>query len=400
MILVPDGMADHPVKELGGRTPVEAADTPNMDLVAREGVCGMAQTFYRELPYDSSIANMGIMGYDPRRYFSGRAPLEAANLGVELCEGDVALRCNLVTAEDGRMKDFTAGHIGNAEARRLMEELDRRLGGDGVEFYPGVSYRNLLVIRSNRNPSVDFTTTQPHDIVGEETVKHAIKPADHGSAETVALLNRLAEDAAGILEEHEVNMRRTGDGENPANRVWFWGAGTRPDMPPFQELYGLRGSLVSAVDLLNGLARTIGLEVLEVEGVTGYLDTNYEGKADAAVDSLKEVDLTYVHVESTDEAGHEGSVEHKIRAIEDVDRRVLGRVLDGLDGDYAVLVIPDHPTPIEVRTHTNEPVPYALYDTRRKGDAARSYSERGIKENGSRALTEAWKLIGEMTKGL
>ncbi|MBU0761913.1 MAG: cofactor-independent phosphoglycerate mutase, partial [Candidatus Altiarchaeota archaeon] len=355
IILVPDGMADHPVKSLGDKTPCEAADTPNMDYLAKNSLTGMAQTFFEGLPYDSSIANTAIMGYDPRKYFCGRSPLEAANLGIELGIGDISLRCNLVTVKDGRMSDFTAGHITSDESKQIFKTLSDMLGSEGVEFYPGVSYRNILVLRKNTKPDLDFKAHQPHDIVGEEIAKYVTEATSNSGGATAELLNRLTVKAHDILLKHPVNERRLRDGLNPATDIWLWGAGDRPGMPSFKKMYGIDGSLVSAVDLLNGLAKVIGLRVLKVAGVTGYLDTNYEGKADAALESLDEVDLTYIHIESTDESGHEGNIEHKLKAIEDIDKRVVGRILDKIEGDYRIVMIPDHPTPVEIKKHTNEP---------------------------------------------
>ncbi|MBD3389081.1 MAG: cofactor-independent phosphoglycerate mutase [Candidatus Altiarchaeales archaeon] len=399
VIVVPDGMADRPLEELDGKTPVEAAETPNMDLIASKGVCGMATTFYEGLPYDSSIANMSILGFDPRKYFTGRGPLEAANFGVELNPGDVAMRCNLVTLKDGVMDDFTAGHISNEDCRQLIAEVNERLGGEGIEFYPGVSYRNLLVLRKSVEPSSEVRTRMPHNFVGEDVEANMVKVRVDEASKTADLLNRLTRESWEFLGDHEVNRKRVEEGKKPANSIWVWGAGVKPDMPSFKDLHGITGSLVSAVDLLKGLGKIGKMRVLEVEGVTGYLDTNYEGKADAAVESLGEVDFTYVHLESTDESGHEGNIEHKITAIEDIDKRVIGRMLDRLEGDYAFIVIPDHPTPIEVRKHTNEPVPYAVYDTRKEGDSVSSFSEREIMEEGSIPQCEALEILKRTIRG-
>ncbi|MFH1055500.1 MAG: cofactor-independent phosphoglycerate mutase [Candidatus Altiarchaeota archaeon] len=398
IVLVPDGAADRPLEELEGKTPLEAAYTPNMDTVAKKGTCGMAQTLFPELPFDSSVANMSVLGYDPRKYFSGRAPIEAANLGIELGRGDIAVRCNLITVEDGRIRDFTAGHIKKAEGAKLIEALNEKLGADGIEFYPGTSYRNILVIRSKLKPSLEFLAQQPHDIVGEKVSEYRIKAKTEVGSETAKLLNMLMDEAAGILGDHDVNKKRIKENKNPADSIWLWGAGVSPNMPTFKKAYGIDGSLVSAVDLLKGIGKIVGMRVLEVKGATGYFDTNYEGKADAAVESLREVDLAYVHIESTDEASHEGDVEGKIKAIEDVDERVLGRMMESLEDDYAILVMPDHATPIKVRTHTDEPVPYAIYDTRKKGDSVKSFSEKDIREKGSQPLIEAHKLMGKLTR--
>jgi len=396
IVVVPDGMTDHPIEELGLRTPLEAAETPNMDYVAKNGVCGQAKTFYTGLPYDSSIANMAIMGYDPRKYFTGRAPLEAANMGIELGAGDIALRCNLITVADGKIADFTAGHISNVEGGQIIRELNNRLGSDGIEFHPGVSYRNILVLRSQVKPSLDLTFKQPHDIVGEPVAGNMIHAKKKSAQDTVKRLNNMMETASEFLADHEVNRRRVEEGMNPANWIWFWGAGSKPMMPSFKESYGMDGSLISAVDLLKGIGKVIKLKVLDVKGATGYIDTNYEGKADAAVESLEEADFTYVHVEATDEAGHEGNIEHKIKAIEDVDKKVLGRIMDKMDDDYALLLMPDHATPIKIKKHTNEPVPYAIYDRHRKPDDVTKFTEKEIKEKGSQPPIEAHKLMNKL----
>ncbi len=400
IILVPDGMADRPLRELGGRTPVEAANTPNMDHITRAGVCGMAQTFFEGLPYDSSIANMSILGYDPRKYFCGRSPLEAANLGISLGGGDISLRANLITVGDGKISDFTAGHISSSEGAELIKALNDGLGQDGLRFYPGVSYRNILVLKSNLSPSLDFKATAPHDIVGKKCDEHRVSANSSKAKKTAELINKLVADSCEILADHPVNARRIKGGKNPANSIWLWGAGSKPSMPSFKSMYGIDGSIVSAVDLLKGIGKVIGLDVLDVEGATGYLDTNYEGKADAAVESLSTVDFSYVHVEATDESGHEGNIEHKIQAIEDVDKKVLGRILDRLDGEYRILMMPDHPTPIEVRSHTSEPVPYVIYNSSEKGaDSVKSFSEKLIREGGSLPPTEAYKLMKSLIKG-
>jgi 2,3-bisphosphoglycerate-independent phosphoglycerate mutase len=398
VVVVPDGMADRPLKELGGMTPLEAAKTPNMDQIARGGKCGLAKTFYEGLPYDSSIANMGILGYDPKTYFSGRSPLEAANLGVSLADGDIALRCNFVTLEAGRIKDFTAGHISNSEGANLIEALNRSLGSEGIEFYPGVSYRNLLVIRGARAPSLDFGATAPHDIIGGLASEHMICAKSSMAKNTVDLLNGFIEKSWDILAGHEVNRQRLKNGKNPANSIWLWGAGKRPNMPSFRSKFKIDGSLVSAVDLLKGLGRVVGMEVLYVKGATGYLDTDYAGKTNAALKSLEHVDLSYIHLESTDEAGHEGSSEKKIQAIEDIDRLVVGRLLDRLKGEYSILLMPDHATPVEVRTHTTEPVLYAIYDSRKKLSGAKAYNEKEVSKVFGEDPVKSYTLIDTLIK--
>ena len=398
VVIVPDGMADRPVKALGGRTPLEAARKPNMDCLARRGSCGMAKTFYSGLPHDSSVANMGVLGYDPRRYFCGRSPLEAANIGVGLGPGDIALRCNLVTLAGDKMEDFTAGHITSDEARSIMSALSAELGWGGIEFYHGTSYRNLMVLRRSLKPSLDFSAKPPHDMLGGSVRANMPRSRGVSAWRTADLLRELTRRSWEVLAGHPVNMRRMREGKKPGNSIWLWGAGKRPRMPPFSKKYGVKGSLVSAVDLLKGLGRVIGMDVLDVEGATGYIDTNYEGKADAALRSLDSCDLTYVHLESTDEAGHEGNPEHKIKAIEDIDRRIVGRILDGLEGDYRVLLMPDHPTPIEVRTHTVEPVPYVIFDSRMDASGAEAYTEWVVKSRSARAV-EAHTLMRRLIRG-
>ena len=397
IVIVPDGMADEPVDELSGKTPVEAANTPNMDIIAGDGVCGMARTFYEGLPKDSSIANMSIMGYDPRRYFCGRSPLEAINLGIELGEGDMSLRCNLITVEDGRIADFTAGHITDSEARAIMGELEKNMGCRGIEFHPGVSYRNIIVLRSLNKPCADFDAVAPHDMVGEKLDDNWPKPQSEKSGATVKWIKKATMDSWSILESHPVNIKRAGEGKRQANSIWLWGQGTRPAMPSFESMYGLKGSIVSAVDLLNGIGKAIGLDILRVEGITGYIDTNYEGKADAAIKSLKELDFTYIHIESPDECGHEGDIEKKIRAIEDIDKKVVGRILDRVDEPFKVLLMPDHPTPVGVRKHTDSPVPFAIYDNGGHKDGVKFFGESEISKNGSLGLVYATSLMGRLT---
>ncbi|MFH0860771.1 MAG: cofactor-independent phosphoglycerate mutase [Candidatus Altiarchaeota archaeon] len=373
IILLCDGMADLPIKELKGRTPLEVAEKPNMDHIAEKGRNGMLETMQDGLPLDSSVANLAILGYDPKKYFPGRGPLEAARHGIKLKEDDVALRCNLITEDKGLISDFTAGHITDGEARELMDDVSKAFGNDDVEFHSGVSYRNLLILR--RRFSHELDCKLPHDIVGKPYPKNMVRPLTAEAKETADLLNDIMMESRNLLASSEVNQRRIGKGLKPANMLWFWGPGRKPDIPPFSSKYGIKGSLISAVDLLKGTAKIIGLDSIDVPGATGYLDTNYEGKADYALKSLKKNDFVFIHVESTDEAGHEGSFEKKINAIEDIDRRLLGRLLKGLEGDYSLGLLPDHPTPVSLRRHTADPVPFAIYRTDSEGDAVRKFTE-------------------------
>jgi len=358
-------MADMPMQELGGKTPLQKAHTPNMDKLAREGRIGRVRTVPKGMHPGSDVANLSILGYDPREYYSGRAPLEAASIGIELASGSVAFRCNLVTLKFNKdrtraiMEDYSSGHITTQEARELIMEIDRTLGSEKIRFYPGTSYRHLMVWADG---SVDIECVPPHDILGKDIMDYL--PV--GTGEQV--IREIMQESVGILDRHPVNLERTKDGKNPGNSVWFWGQGRRPEMPKFYEKYAITGALVSAVDLTKGLGIYAGFGILEVPGCTGWLDTNYKGKADATIEALKEVDFVYLHVESPDEAGHSGNYENKLKAIEDFDKLVVGSVMEGMKrfAEYRILLLPDHPTPIAMRTHTDEPVPFVLFDSRVK----------------------------------
>jgi 2,3-bisphosphoglycerate-independent phosphoglycerate mutase len=367
IVLIGDGMADRPVQSLRGKTPLQSAFTPNMDRLVRTGRPGMVRTIPEGFTAGSDVANLSILGYDPSLYYSGRAPLEAASMGIELGPDDIAFRCNLVTLKYNRtrdraiMEDYSAGHISSDEARILIEEINSRLGGGDFSFYPGVSYRHLMVWHGGKERA---ECIPPHDILGKEITEYL--PCGEGE-ET---LRQLMKESVGILEGHEVNRKRVSEGKRPANSIWLWGQGRKPSMPTYQEKYGITGSLVSAVDLTKGLGIYAGLEILDVPGVTGYLDTNYTGKAEYALKSLERHDFTYVHVEAPDEAGHGGKVEDKIKAIEDFDALVVGTVLRGARSleEFRILLLPDHPTPLEIRTHSVEPVPFVIYDSRKDED--------------------------------
>jgi len=363
IVLIGDGMADRPLKELGGRTPLQAALTPNMDKLASSGICGMVNTIPNGFEPGSDVANMSILGYDPDKYYSGRAPLEAASMGVELEDNDVAYRCNLVSLRYDKdnssafMEDYSAGHIETSEARGLIESLSVHMKEPGIFFYPGISYRHLMIWRDGESGA---SCTPPHDITGKDIKEYM--PTGDGAD----FLKKLMRNSVDILQSQEYNWKRVEEGKNPANSIWLWGQGRRPGLPSFNEKYGLEGAMVSAVDLTKGLAICAGMRVLDVPGVTGYLDTNYEGKAEYALNALaSEVDFVYIHVEAPDEAGHMGKYLDKIQAIEDFDRRVVGKVLAGAKnlGDYRILLMPDHATPIEKMTHTSEAVPFVIYDS-------------------------------------
>jgi 2,3-bisphosphoglycerate-independent phosphoglycerate mutase len=355
-IIVPDGMADEPVEALGKRTPLEAARTPNLDGLAAEGQVGLARLIPAGMPPGSDVANLSLIGYAPEVHYGGRAPLEAAAMGLTLAPGQVAFRANLVTVVDGVMKDYSAGGITTREARVLIEALNQALGdqSSAVRFYPGVSYRHVMVYSGAER--MDLRTTPPHDILDQPVAKHL--PSGAGAE----VIRELMEASRAVLEPHDINRVRLDLGENPATQVWLWGEGPAPKVPPFRERWGLSGAVITAVDLIRGLAHIIGWDVVEVPGATGYYDTDYAAKGLYAIGALAEHDLVYVHIEAPDEAGHHGDHEAKVEAIQRVDRDIVGPVVKALRRyrDYRLLVLPDHPTPIARRTHTAEPVPFVM----------------------------------------
>lgn len=370
LILVGDGMADHPLAELGGRTPLEAAATPNLDRLAAGGELGLVRTVPEGMAPGSDVANLSILGYDPRRYHSGRAPLEAAAMGVRLAPGEVAFRCNLVTlsgsAEAEVMEDYSAGHITTGEAAELIGALARQLGGGEFSFHAGQSYRHLLVWKGGFS---ELKTTPPHDITGQPVAPYLKR------LNLVALLE-LMERARPILAAHPVNQLRRRKDLRPANAIWLWGQGRAPQMPTVTERFGLGGAVVSAVDLVRGIGRYAGLEPLAVPGMTGWLDTNYAGKVEAALGALGPGRLVYLHVEAPDEASHGGSLADKLRAIEDFDRLIVGPAVDRLPAAAKVLAMTDHYTPLSIKTHSPEPVPFAIWGEGAGGSGARGFSER------------------------
>jgi len=393
-VLIGDGMADYPIEELGGRTILQAARTPAMDSIAARGKAGLAKTVPEGFPPGSDVANMSIFGYDPAIYYSGRAPLEAASMGVALAADDVAFRCNLITIENGKIKDYSAGHISSDEAEILIDTLDSELRTEKVRFYPGISYRHLLV--AGNDLGAETECTPPHDITGERKDDYLPRGKEG------EFFSDLIEASTVVLELHPVNLKRVQEGKNPANSIWVWGQGYAPKFKTFQELYGKNGAIISAVDLLKGIGIYAGLDVIEVPGATGYLDTNYEGKASAAIEALKTRDFVFVHVEAPDEAGHEGILEKKLKAVEDFDSRIVAPILkhaEASDEPFTILVLPDHPTPISVKTHTRDPIPFAIYRTDEADpDGVEAFDEESVK-NGSMGLVKASDLIGMLVKG-
>lgn len=388
-------MPDHKLAELEGRTPLEVAETPNLDAIAkRAGIFGTAKTIPDSLPPGSDVGNLAVLGYDPTKYYTGRSPLEAASIGVPLGETDVTVRCNLVTLaqRNGRtvMEDYSAGHITDDDAAAIIEDLKKEIDGEEFSLSQGVSYRHLLLWRGGNSA---ISTTPPHDISGKETAPRL--PSGEGAEKLVGLMER----SRGILKDHPVNRRRRAEGKNTADSIWLWGEGTKPDMPSLRELYGITGSVVSAVDLVKGIGIFAGMEVIEVPGATGYLDTNYAGKVSGALESLDRVDLAMIHIEATDETGHVGDAGLKIRAIEDFDRKVVGPALAGMERfrEYRVLVLSDHPTPVDIRTHSREPVPFAMLDSGNLSvkDDSLVYTE-DCAASGGVFVEEGWKLMGTL----
>lgn len=359
IVLIGDGIADRPLESLGGKTPLQVARKPNLDYLAKYGKVGLVKTIPAGLPAGSDVANLSILGYDPTRYYTGRAPIEAAAQKIELKDDQTAFRCNLVTVKDNVMVDYSADHISTEEAKELIKAVNEILGDGELTFYPGVSYRHLLVIKGDYS---DLQCTPPHDITGKKIDDYL--PTGRQQEK----IRKLMVESQKILALHPINLLREKNNKKPANMIWLWGQGKKPLLPSFYEKYNLRGAVISAVDLIKGLGALLGLEVIQVQGATGYLDTNYAGKVSAAISSLveKQYDFVYLHVEAPDEVSHQGDVALKIFAIEEFDRKIVGPILKALEKKienrkYRLLVLPDHATPISLRTHADDPVPFVIY---------------------------------------
>lgn len=394
IVILCDGMADEPVESLGGRTPLEAACTPGMDGLAGKSEIGMVRTVPEGMAPGSDTANLSVIGYDPRKYYSGRSPLEALSIGADMAADDVSFRCNLVTLseteekyEDRHILDHSSGEISTAEAAELMEALKKGLQREGYTFYTGISYRHLLI--QNKGKVVELTA--PHDILTKRIGEYL--PGD-------PVLRDMMVKSYDILKDHPVNIKRREQGKNPANSAWFWGAGTRPALTSFEKKNGVKGAMISAVDLLKGIAVGAEMDNITVEGANGGLDTNYAGKGQAAVKALTRdgYDFVYVHIEAPDEMGHQGSAENKILAIERIDEQIIQPVVRAFHEtgtDYRMLILPDHPTPVRVRTHTGDPVPYLLYDSTRAVDGPATYSEKTGRQTGI-YVAEGYTLISRL----
>ena len=361
IVLLCDGMADRPFEALQGKTPMQLANKPHMDALAAVSEVGMVKTVPDGMAPGSDVANLSVLGYCPEDCYTGRSPLEAANIGIQLADDDLAFRCNLVTLsdaeryEDKTMDDYCAGDIHTAEADEIIRAVQAAFGGGEFDFYTGTAYRHCLVWHGGKSKLGTFTP--PHDISGRVIGEYLNTVPE--AAPLIDMMRRSTE----LLRDHPVNLRRKANGQNPANAIWLWGYGKRPQLERFEDRFGVKGAMVSAVDLLKGIARLTDMQVCEVEGATGYLDTNFNGKMEAAFESLKANDLVYIHVEAPDECGHRGEPQNKVKAIEEIDRQILGPILEKMKtlDDVSLMILPDHPTPLCIRTHVSDPVPYLLY---------------------------------------
>lgn len=375
LVLLCDGMADYKFEALGGKTPMMLANKSNMDRLAKTSTVGLAKTVADNLKPGSDVANLSVMGYDPQECYTGRSPLEAASIGINLTDTDVTLRCNLVTLsdeekyEDKTMLDYSAGDISSAEAAEIIKSVQEAFGNEIYSFYAGVSYRHCLVVK---NGTVDLgNMTPPHDISGRVIGEYL---SNHTNA---APLIDLMKKSVAVLKDHPVNLKRIAEGKRPANSIWLWGEGTKPQMCSFEDKFGVKAGIVSAVDLIKGIGKLAKCNVAEVEGATGYIDTDFEGKANAAKELFKKNDLVYLHVEAPDECGHRGEAENKVKAIELIDQRILGALIDELEkyGQYRILIMPDHPTPLITMTHARDPVPFMIYDNTKPASGVDTFTE-------------------------
>lgn len=395
LVVLCDGMADYPIEELDGKTPLEYANVPNMDTLVKTAKVGLVKTVQDGMKPGSDVANLSVLGYDPMIYYTGRSPLEAGSIGIDMKKTDVSLRCNLVTVsdesayEDKTLVDYCAGDISTEEARILIEYIEKELGCDEFHFYTGVAYRHCLIWD---NGTTDLGgLTPPHDITGKPVREYLPNKLSGNSAK----LQELMEKSYELLKDHPINKARVEKGLNPANSIWLWGEGVRAELDNFKEKYGLKASMISAVDLLKGIGKFSGMSVINVDGATGYIDTNFDGKADAAIKEFENgQDFVYIHVEAPDECGHRAEIKNKVRAIEIIDEKILGPVTNALRkmGDFKVMVTPDHATPLSLKTHTNDPIPFFIYDSRKPEKGADHFNEKTAKESGL-YIDEGFKIM-------
>ena len=398
LIILGDGMADEPIASLGNKTCLQAANKPNIDKVAALGRNGLLDTIPEGYAPGSEIANMSVLGYDVAKVFEGRGSLEAASMGVAIEDGEMAMRCNLICIENEKIKNHSAGHISNEEANELILFLQKELGSDEVNFFPGVSYRHLFKMQGGNKK---LKCTPPHDVPGTPFADVMIQAETPEAQATADFLNELTLKSQALLENHPVNQKRAAAGKDKANSIWLWSPGYKPEMKTLLETYNLNsGAVISAVDLIKGIGVYAGLKVIEVEGATGLYDTNYEGKAQAAIDALRTDDFVYLHIEASDEAGHEGNVSLKIKTIEYLDSRVVKPIFDEIstwDEPVTIAILPDHPTPCVYKTHTNSPVPFIIYRSGEKADNVQVYDEFAA-ENGSYGLLKGAEFMNKLIK--
>lgn len=391
VVMLGDGMADYPIKELNDRTPLEVAKKDTIDFIAKNGVCGMVKTVPNGMKPGSDVANLSAMGYNPVSCYTGRSPLEAVSIGIDMKDDDVAFRCNLVTLSDEEdirdrtMIDYSAGEISTEEAAELIKAVNEALSTDELEFFSGISYRHCLIWHGGKT---DLNLTPPHDISDRKVTNYL--PENK-------LIFSLMEKSRDILKDHPINKKRIEKGLNPANSIWLWGEGTKPAIGNFEKMTGLKGAVISAVDLIKGIGICAGMEVIEVLGATGNVDTNFKGKGEAALSALKNGnDFVYIHVEAPDECGHRGEIENKIKSIELIDSEIVKPVMEGLKNmgeDFKIMVLPDHPTPISLKTHVSDPIPFAIYDSRNnKSSDIKAYSEKEISKS-DLMFDEGYKLM-------
>lgn len=402
VVILGDGMADYPVAQLNNKTPLQYAKKPNIDYLAKNGEVGMVRTIPDGIPPGSDAANLSVMGYNPKKYYTGRSPLEAVSMGINLSESDVAFRCNLVTLSEDEpynektMIDYSSDEISTQEASELISEINKRFKTQEISFYPGISYRHCMVWKNGPIDFIPSPLTPPHDIL-EKKITDYLPKGEKGDI----LLNMMSESYR-FLKDHPVNKERIAKGQRPANSIWLWGEGKKPAVPSFYEKYGIRGSVISAVDLIKGIGICAGLKPVDVEGATGNINTNFIGKAEAALNELESgQDFVYVHIEAPDECGHRSEVENKVKSIEMIDEQVVGIILKGLQkyDDFRILILPDHPTPLSLRTHTSEPVPFILYhkNKKQKVNSVDAYSEATAQDTGL-IVEEGYKLMDYFVK--
>lgn len=395
IIILIDGAADYPIPELNQQTPLMAAHTPFLDELCRRSRCGRLITIPTGLPPGSEVANLAILGYPVAEIYQGRGVLEAISLGLKIQPEDLVLRCNLICIEDGLIKNHSAGHITSPESAQLIEYLNQELCDSQSRFYPGISYRHIFILK-NGHPAI--VCTPPHDVPGHAMRDHLIEAKSSEGESTAAMLNHLIFRSGHILPGHPVNRERILRGNDPANSIWFWSQGQKPHMKTFREMYGISGAVVSAVDLIQGIGLIAEMEVIRVDGATGLYDTNYAGKAVAAIEAVRRRDLVYLHIEASDEAGHEGSVPLKIKTLEDIDQWVIQPILAAADSGgepISIAVLPDHPTPCKLRTHTCDPVPFMIYHPNRTADQVKQFNELSVRQ-GFYGLLEASQFIPEL----